>query len=440
MACTAYLYQHKNYGGEASAGFSSTFNDVEDNGFGRNRASSYKLTGDCNSTVISMCRHDQWHSLGEECRYMQGEESNLGHRRKYNDNNWNDDVDSIVVEHVPRANANQMEYDLDNKHYTPASPGDGYCGGCRLWPQVKDRGNHKFADRDDVWMGDHDVGYGGVRPCPGGSGYFTSGKGIKCIYSKIDDGASLRTLHSTVKNLSGDQRLQMYDHLKHEFCAVGENRNKDVGEARCSVIGDAAALARSYCSVGDRIKTDDSCAKDIVGTKIYSELADAFCKNNPQDAWCSCYNTFEKVCDTNGAAAGCANVKEEHDAIMESLPEDKLGEQARRELNNRKTCRANICTGTQKYIPENLPGCELDISMCIPEVKIRGNLVDVGINVQCGDEYDSAGNQGSGSGASNKKNKDDYAKTMLKIGGPVVAVNSISITCLIVLVILAIGE
>jgi len=398
--CTAYLYEHDNYRGKASKGFSKTFDNVETNGWGRNWATSYKLTGDCDSTVISMCRHDQWHSKGEQCRYMQGKENNLNHRRKYNDNNWNDDVDSIVVEKVPRANANQLEYNLKTKYYTPAAPNDGYCGGCRLWPEVKDRNNHKNADRDDVWLTDENPGHKGVRPCPGGRGYFTSGKGIKCIYSKNDDGKSLRKLHTAIKRLSNDKRVDMYDDLKYKFCAVSENRNKNVGEGKCSAIGDAAKLSRSYCGVGTRIKTDDSCTKDIVGTKIYSDLANAYCKKNPQDEWCACYNTFEKVCDTNSGAAGCAKVKEEHDAILTSLPKDKLGEQARRELNNRKTCRANICAGSQKYIPANLPGCKLDISMCIQDVSIGGHAVDTGIDVEC--SIDKEGNVSK----SNKEEKE----------------------------------
>jgi len=431
MSCSVSIYKHKNYGGSAST-VTGTWNDLNHphKDPGRNDITSLIVHGDgCNNGVYTGCRHPLNDQRGKQCRYFKGHEPNLNHRRKYNDNNWNDDIDSFRWTPIPGADANNMAYDLRSDHYTPASPGDGYCGGCRLWPEVKDLNNHANANRDDVWLRDSNVGYSGVRPCPGGNGYFNSGSGVRCIYSKVDDGGQLRGLYSAVKDVSDDRRA-MYDVLKMQFCSIGENRNKNVGEGKCTQIGDAAALARAYCAVGDRIKTDDTCTEEDMGTRPFHDLAKAYCDAHPGDEWCACYNVHTKKCDADESLAGCAKVREEHDAIVESLPSDELGEQARRELNNRKTCRAMVCTdANETYKPENLPGCELNIDMCINEVNVGGHVVDTGIVQNC-----DKGEKGGKGGKGNDEELKGIRKA-LTIGGGVTGAISSSM-CLLIIIVL----
>lgn len=291
--------------------------------------------------------------------------------------------------------------------------------------------------------------YGDGWMCPGGKHKHHGGqihyqsdnfKSVhKCSYDRRNaDG--MKKLHSAHKNATPGERGykdelgRMYDTVKFKFCEDAENRNKNIGEAKCSKIGDTAKLGRLYCQAGDRVKSDDTCRRDTIGSKVYDELSANYCKKTPADEWCACYNVYSKTCDTNKGAAGCAKVAEEHDAILESLPSDKLGEQARRELNNRKTCRANICTGA-RFIPQNLPGCDLKIDMCIQEVKVAGHAVDTGINMNCDKE-------GKGGGKDNAKAKGSEAvaatATETKSNTNIIyafgAFNSIALCCLILLV------
>ena len=78
----------------------------------------------------------------------------IDQRRRWNEPNWNDDTESIRVERIPSANANELEYDINVLRYTPHKPGDNHCGGCRWWPEVKNTGDPKNADRDDVLLVD----------------------------------------------------------------------------------------------------------------------------------------------------------------------------------------------------------------------------------------------------------------------------------------------
>jgi hypothetical protein len=127
--------------------------------------------------------------------------------------------------------------------------------------------------------------------------------------------------------------------------------------------------------------------------------------------------------------AGCAKVREEHDAIVESLPSDELGEQARRELNNRKTCRAMVCTdANETYKPENLPGCELNIDMCINEVNVGGHVVDTGIVQNC----DKGGKDGKGEANDEEMTR---MRKALTLGGGITGIMSSLISFVLIVVI-----
>ena len=387
VACTAQLYEHQNYTGRVWK-LNKTYNNVETAGLGRNWVSSYKLTGDCDDKIVMACRHDQNHSNGEDCFYLQkGQDNNdMHHRRKYWDNNWGDEIDSIVFKDVPKTGAT-FKYDIDQIRYTPASPGDTYCGGCRLWPQVKDRKDPKKITKR-VWLDDdpENKSSQGVNPCPGAwSKYFTSGKGVRCFYKNNEQ--AMRDLHASKDDHPKISR--MYDTIVRQFCADPENLLKSPdGTNKCRDIGNSNDLSRSYCKKGARIKPkalggDDACdKKQINNDSLWEELATDFCKVNKGDAWCACHNASSGVCDEDESAAGCTKVMEEHNAIIDSLPPSKIGTQALKGLNVRKNCRAGVCNGTV-FRPSNLNDCDLNIDLCIQEVNVAGHVVDTGINMKC---------------------------------------------------------
>ena len=102
--------------------------------------------------------------------------------------------------------------------------------------------------------------------CPGGDGYFTSkyhgSNYLECVYDKYDE-TRLRTLHATTSG-SNDKALTFSD-LKTKFCAVSENVFKNPGGGSCLEYDTSKALAKEYCSVGDRIATDGSCTSVNLG-------------------------------------------------------------------------------------------------------------------------------------------------------------------------------
>lgn len=221
--------------------------------------------------------------------------------------------------------------------------------------------------------------------CPGAGEQWekSAGTRFRCFYSNSDV-SQIRNLYDHATTTNNGKLLAMHTRLTEKFCAIPENLEKRVSaENTCKKLDSSVEVTKQYCKLnnGQNLRTKDACSQSNLG-RFYEEVGSEYCKNNPNEEWCACYNVKANVCDTNASAAGCAKMKEEHDAIINSLPADKLGEQARRELNNRKTCRALVCSG-DKFIPQNLPGCELDISMCIQDVSIAGHAVDTGINIEC---------------------------------------------------------
>ena len=374
---------------------SSTVNDLNGQPIGRNDVDSFQVNG-CNNTVVTACRYDQANDKGKDCMYLKGYNPDLGWRRKYNDNNWNNEWDSIVFTPVPTEDANNLEYNRENNHYTPASPNDGYCGGCRLWPQVKDRNNPANANRDDVWLTDQVVGYKGVRPCPGGNGYFTSGTGVKCIYSKTNAG-QLETLKNSIGNDTG--LSAMYTDLVTKFCNIPDNITKNPGGQTCLERDSGSQIAKEYCKVGNRIHSDGVCTKENLGN-FYTELAEAYCKNaaGKSDAWCSCYNVMNGVCDTDSGAAGCAKKRQTFDKLLEATPEEYKNSWSQME-----PCFGGVCQGNVFQPAGYNSNCDRSIQMCIQDFDFQ-TMADSRINATCnltsnrGTEP-SAGGGGSGSGS-----------------------------------------
>jgi hypothetical protein len=223
--------------------------------------------------------------------------------------------------------------------------------------------------------------------CPGAGEQWekSAGTRYRCFYSDSDN-SQLRALydHAVSKNNAG--LLNMHTRVADEFCKKPENLPKRIStEMTCKKLDSTMNTTKEYCKLEEKgtwnLRTKQECSPENLG-RFYEEVSSAFCDKHPDDEWCSCYNVKSGVCSKKPSAAGCAKMQEEHDAIIKSLPEDKIGEQARRALNNRKTCRALVCSG-DKFIPQNLPGCELNISMCIQDVTIGGHAVDTGINIEC---------------------------------------------------------
>ena len=389
MPCDITLYWDKNYGGRSQT-FTSTKGDlnVDPVTVGRNDASSYRVNAD-ESCLITGWTYPGLSADGRSRgRFLRGDEPNLGWRRKWNDNNWNDDLDGVSIQTIPSANSSQMQYHMQIDHYTPQNFNDGYCGGCRWWPEVKNRGDYKNADRDDVMVRE------GVtfRPCPGGSGYFNSRSGVRCIYSKTD-ATGLRTLHSNKNGIQNDPRATMHVTLKDTFCRDPENITKNPGGGTCLEFDSAKTIAKEYCSKNNRMATSAVCTRENLAN-FYDKLAEDYCKttNGQADDWCSCYNVINKVCDTNNDAAGCLDKAINYDPLVEATPNDFKTAWAGLE-----GCYGGVCQGNKYIVPNANQNCNKPIKICKQELD-AGNISESSVEMVCnlGDDVD--GYDGSSDG------------------------------------------
>ena len=389
MPCDITLYWDKNYGG-SSQKFTSTKGDlnVRPVAVGQNDASSYKVNADESCLITGWTFPGLSADGRSRGRFLRGHEPNLGWRRKWNDNNWNDDLDGVAIQTIPSANSNQMQYHIPIDHYTPHSFNDTYCGGCRWWPEVKNRGDYKNADRDDVMIRE------GVtfRPCPGGTGYFNSASGVRCIYSKTD-ATGLRTLHSNKNGIQNDPRATMHAILKDTFCGDSENITKNPGGGTCLEFDSAKTIAKDYCSKNNRMATSGVCTRENLGN-FYDELAVAYCKttNGQADDWCSCYNVLNKVCDTNNNAAGCLDKAINYDPLVEATPEE-----FKTLWVGLEGCYGGVCQGNKYIVPNANQNCDKPINICKQSIDAE-NISESAIELACNIGDDVGGYDGSSDG------------------------------------------
>jgi hypothetical protein len=370
MPCDITLYWDSDYRGRSQT-FTSSKGDLNANPVtvGRGDASSYRVNADENCLITGWKGRD----LSGDGRFLRGNEPNLNWRRKWNDPNWNDAIESIGVERIPSATGSQMEYPIKIDHYTPHDFSDQYCGGCRWWPEVKDR-DFKNANRDDVMVKE------GVtfRPCPGGTGYFNSASGVKCIYSKTD-AAGLRTLYSNKNGIQNDPRATMHATLKDTFCKDSENITKNPGGGTCLEFDSAKSIAKDYCSKNNRMAISAVCTRENLGN-FYDELATKYCKttNGQADNWCSCYNVINKVCDTNNNAAGCLDKAINYDPLVKATPNDFKTQWAGLE-----GCYGGVCQGNKYIVPNANQNCNKDIKICKHDFSDIRNISKSSIELVC---------------------------------------------------------
>ena len=169
---------------------------------------------------------------------------------------------------------------------------------------------------------------------------------------------------------------------RNNFCSNSENLLKDPGGGSCLSRNEGQANGKLYCQVGDRIKTVSACNYQYLGNS-YHELAAAYCKttDGQADAWCSCYNVMNKVCDTNLSAAGCIDKAISFDPLVEATPEEFKTQWAGLE-----PCYGGVCQGGvegAKYIPVNAnQNCDKPINICKQEIDST-NISESSIEMVC---------------------------------------------------------
>ena len=279
--------------------------------------------------------------------------------------------------------------------------------------------------------------------CPGAAVTYKRvvGKKNACFYQDHDDSA-LRTLQS------GGSASAHVD-AKEKFCKLSKNVFKNPGGGICLEYDTAKTLAKEYCSVGARIKTDGACTKNNLGNH-YTGVVDAYCSTaaGKSDMWCSCLHAKKGRCDLPNASefAGCDDVNKAHNELIEDIPEDSLSGGVRQQLKERKHCRAKICSNPDAYIPDKaMDNCALNLQVCVQDVQVAGHLVDSGIDVSCNQEQ---GGSGGGDVEKSKGKRNDYAKgggggdskknfTTFAFGGAGLSSSMACMSCVLLLVVMS---
>jgi hypothetical protein len=185
----------------------------------------------------------------------------------------------------------------------------------------------------------------------------------------------------------------------NDFCSKTEHLYLDPGGGTCLERDISKAIAKDYCSVGNRITGADSgaaCTIEYIGNSVYGRLAETYCKTaaGKTDAWCSCYNVMNGVCDTDSVAAGCAKKRQTFDKLVEATPEDYKNSWSQME-----SCFGGVCQGNVFQPAGYNANCNRSVQVCVQDFDFQ-SIADSQINATCNLSSDSGSSAGGGDGGS----------------------------------------
>ena len=220
-------------------------------------------------------------------------------------------------------------------------------------------------------------GYNTNADCPGAADKYekSGGEKYRCFYDDSDE-SKIRQVFDQ-KNGNNDMSA-LFTSLKEDFCKLSKNVFKNPGGGQCLEYDTTKALAKEYCSVSNRIAADALCTPTNLGN-FYADVAEAYCQTaaGKADAWCSCYNVTNNVCDTDSTAAGCETKRQQFDPLVEATPSG-----FRHVWSGRAACFGGVCQGA-KYIPQNAnQNCNAPIQICNQSFSLD-NISDSTIEAQC---------------------------------------------------------
>ena len=260
-----------------------------------------------------------------------------------------------------------------------------------------------------------------------------AGKKSACFYSSSDE--------REVRALLSAGNTADHGTMKNKFCQISENVFKNPGGGLCLEYDTSKTLAKAFCSVGNRIATEASCTQLNLGN-FYDSVAEAYCKtaDGQADPWCSCYNVSNNVCDSNTAAAGCAEKRQTYDKLVEATPDDY-----KNSWSDMEPCFGKVCRG-DKYLPEGYDtNCSRPVQVCVQDFDFQ-TIADSPINATCnlstddgpsaGGGSDGGGSDGGGSSDSNSFLDLNNTTTQLAMGGGVGTL-FMSCCCLLIIILLA---
>ena len=410
MSCKLKLWQH----GVGQAGDGNE-EFTESRGVTHNdHASAYSTEGDCSNTSWGVFFHNPPEQgsgiiIGKgdaaggpfhENHHGEGKGS-LNHRFY----KINDEISFVKKIELPELPEGAIVEDMDIYGRRADAQGE--------W------GHYPFVDGTDLSNPNHSQQHLTLEikgsPCPGAAAGIPIGhRTYRCVYA---DNNQIQMLYSGLSDKPADPRINLYGRVVKKYCDDNENINKQIGGGlTCEDMG---ASREEWCSVDQRIQTEPSCSKPLIGDEMYHKIAKAYCIANPEDEWCTCYNLKNNVCERTAipmesTAAGCKhahgiineNKKAFGPAIAIQSAESKVasateGTPAHTEavknlaelkkldgypiLVDNVHCRPDACESVLGggYIPENPKGsCAASYNFCDQDIDIR-NMSNMDIVIAC---------------------------------------------------------
>jgi hypothetical protein len=374
MSCSLTLYEDPNYGGDQTNRTTTfTSNDDGENSSNmrriQDRDSSAKVSGPCAWVVM---QHPKSKGGGGFVLDPNENAPNLrdsnhhGEGKGSTNHRWYKRGDEVgrVVKIVPPTDG----YYDDINIYAKRSDSLGQWGH---FPWVTDALLNNPNDSQQLITSATDKG----QPCPGAEKATIIGhRSYRCTYKTEGQITNLKT----GTRATGDPRRAMFNNIYDKFCNNSDNAFTKPGGQLCIERSTGIAIAKTYCSKGDNIKSDANCTKESLNKANYDSLAAAYCESNPNDSFCSCYNVVKDKCadDKKTGVKGCAATSEYVD-LRNATPSE-----FRSVWNGQRKC-GSICTGGDKYIPDNnQAGCKTTIQICAQDINV-GSMSESDIKASC---------------------------------------------------------
>lgn len=376
MSCSLTLYEHPNYGGDQTrrtTTFTSNDDGVNSSNMKRiqDRDSSGKVSGPCAWVVME---HPKGRGGGgfvldpNENAPNLSDSNHHGEGKGSTNHRWYKRGDKVgrVVKIVPPTDG---YYDDINIYAKRADRRTGQWGH---FPWVTDALLDNPNDSQQLITSTTDKG----QPCPGADKATIIGhRSYRCTYKTE---GQITNLKSGIPSSGSDPRRVMFNNIYDKFCNNSDNAFTKPGGQLCIERSTGIAIAKTYCSEGDNIKSDANCTKESLNKANYDSLAAAYCESNPNDSFCSCYNVVKDKCadDSITGVAGCSDTAE-YVKLRKATPDD-----FKSVWNGQRKC-GSICTGGNKYIPDNnQAGCKTTIQICKQDINV-GSMSESDINASC---------------------------------------------------------
>lgn len=133
---------------------------------------------------------------------------------------------------------------------------------------------------------------------------------------------------------------------------------------RCSMFDMDGSAMKEYCGAHDKHRINSrktiepTCTQASLGDAVYKQLGVEYCKKNPKELWCSCYNLQTKLCDTDKAAAGCSMAKLDPNLASDAA----IGQEGFDTLLSMQECRFGVCEGD--VMKERPVACPSTMKIC----------------------------------------------------------------------------